>query len=519
MRRPNILLVMADQLRHDCLGAVNPAIRTPNLDRLCREGGRFTRAYAPTPVCLPCRASVISGQFPSTHGACNNHTELPEDHPGLLPGLLRQRGYFTHMVGKSHLANCHDPCSRESAPHIHNLEHWRRWRGPWYGFERADLSIGHTVEAHACGMHYGAWLADRGVDRRRFFGNHRYTDFGAWDLPEEHSQGAWAVERAIAGIEEAGGRGQPFFTWLNFADPHNPCMVPEPWASLYDPASLPVYGPKAGERFDLKPEFYREILAQPGAYAARTSDQGLRGAGNLSHLAWDQATVQRHAAHYYGMVSMLDMQLGRLLAHLDQRGLADDTLIVFTSDHGDMLGEHGFWYKSLAVYDGSIRVPCIVRAPGHVAAGSRHDGPLSLVDLLPTFLAAAGAPPSWRAEGVDHWRAWHDGRAARRDVVIEERPYDGDWTQRILVDADGWKAAVYPGRTLGELYAPDDPDHLINLWDDPAHAARRAAAIDRILHHEVTRRRPNPDPTGMAAWDWTSGSTRFPYRQLGVIDL
>lgn len=519
-RPPNILLVMADQMRFDALGAVNPAIRTPNLDRLCAEGLLLPRAYAASPVCLPSRASVITGQYPSTHGACHNHCELPQDQPRLLPTLLRDRGYCTQIVGKSHFSNCHDPCSLESAPHIHNLEHWRRWHGPWYGFERADISIGHTVEAHACGMHYGAWLADRGIDRKRFFGNHAYTDFGAWDLPEEATQGAWVAESAIAGIERARGRGQPFFIWANFADPHNPCMVPEPWASMYDPDAVPDYGPVPGEDFARKPAFYREVLAQPGPYAARTSDPGLGGgAGNLCSLAWDRATVRRHTAAYYGMVSLLDHHLGRILAHLDAQGLADDTLIVFTSDHGDLLGEHGFWYKSLASYDGSIRVPFVVRHPGAVPGGRRSDALVSLVDLLPTFLAAAGAPPERGAEGVDQWAAWRGGPAPRADVVVEERPGHGDWTQRVLIDAEGWKAAVYPGRAEGELYAPDDPQQLRNLWGDPAYRARREAAIARVLHHEVAKRLPLPDATTRAAWAWTGGRPRFAYRQLGVIDL
>jgi uncharacterized sulfatase len=185
-RPPNLLLIIADQLRYDCLGVVNDRIRTPNLDRLAASGMQLSRAYPPTPVCLPCRASIITGQYPSTHGAMHNHSALPEDHAPSLGAHFTRAGYYTHFIGKSHLSSCHDPLSRESAPFILHRDYFRRWHGPWYGFEWADLAIGHTVERHAHGMHYGAWLADRGVDVDRHFGHHDYDAFGVWDLPEEH---------------------------------------------------------------------------------------------------------------------------------------------------------------------------------------------------------------------------------------------------------------------------------------------------------------------------------------------
>jgi arylsulfatase A-like enzyme len=511
-RRPNILLLMADQMRWDCLGSLNPAIRTPHLDRLAREGANATAAYAPTPVCLPCRASVLTGQYASTHGAAHNFCTLPEDYDGLLPHVLRQVGYRTTMIGKSHFSNCHDPASLESAPHIHNRHYFRRWHGPWYGFEHAELSIGHTVERHACGMHYGAWLEDRGVDLRKYFGNHEYTAYGPWDLPVELHQGQWVADRTNAAIDAAQADDRPFLIWANFGDPHNPCMVPEPWASLYDPATIPRFGFKPGEPacFADKPAFYRELLEQPGAYACKPSDPDLPGAGNVCSLDWTPEQVQANAACYYGMVSLMDQQIGGILGHLDRLGLAEDTLVVFTADHGDLLGDHGLWWKSLVAYEESIRVPFLARMPGTIPGGVRPAAPLSLIDLLPTFARAGGAVTPAGCEGVDQMTALAGGAPARPDVVIEERPHNTGWAQRILI-RDGWKLVWQAGRDHGELYDMQaDPHHVRNRWDDPAQAGRRQAMISRILTHETTRRLPRLGPSHQLAWDAGLGLTRPP---------
>ncbi len=497
-RRPNILLVIADQMRHDCLGVLNPAIRTPNLDRLAAAGMLFTRAYPPTPVCLPCRAGMLSGQYCSTNRAMHNMSSLPEDHEPSLGTAFNSRGYYTHFIGKSHLSSCHDPLSREAAPHIHNREFFRRWHGPWYGFSWADIAIGHSVEEHACGMHYGAWLDDQGVDIERHFGNHAYDAFGAWDLPEEYHNSKWTADVAIAGIDRARKLGQPFLLDVNFQDPHNPCLVPEPWASMYDPERIPTFGYKPGEPecFADKPAFYARVTDQPGPYAARNSDEGLAGSGNLAHLAYTPEDTQRNAATYYGMVSLLDHHLGRILDHLEACGEADDTLVVFTADHGDILGDHGFWYKSLVAYEESIHVPLIAAFPGHIPAGTRSPAFQNLIDLFPTCCAYAGIPIPEGCEGVDQRSAWADPAArVREQVVIEERPADSHWCQRILID-DRYKLVFYSTGGPGELYeVAADPHHVRNLWDDPAHQDVKHAMLERLLRHEITKTQPRPGPS------------------------
>ncbi|MBD3314641.1 MAG: sulfatase-like hydrolase/transferase [Chitinivibrionales bacterium] len=498
-KRPNILFLFTDQQRFDTLGVLNSKIKTPNLDTLAAEGMLFTRAYPTTPVCLPCRASLVSGQYPSTHGATHNHASLPEDYPNLLPSILRNVGYYTHMVGKSHLASCHDPCSPESAPFIHNREYYRHWHGPWYGFERADIAIGHTTEKHACGMHYGAWLEDHGIDVDKYFGHTAYDAFGTWDLPEEYHSTKWIADVTIDSITRSAEREQPFYICSNFQDPHNPCMVPEPWASMYKPEEIPAFGFKGGEpaSFASKPPFYREIIEQPGEYAARPSDPGLLAAGNVSHLPYSKEDTQKNAACYYGMVSLIDHHVGRIMEALESAGQADNTVVVFTSDHPDCLGDHGFWYKSLVTFEEIQRVPMIVRYPGYVPAGTTSAAFQNHVDLPTTLLSLTGATIPTSYEGVDQSPAWRKPEVSvRTDSIIEERPYNTEWNQRVLIN-DTHKLAFYAGREYGELYdTKNDPDQVHNLWDDPVHAETKNKMIARILSHEMNKglpRRSNSD--------------------------
>ncbi len=492
-QRPNILFLFSDQQRWDAIGVNNPLIKTPHLDRLAHEGMTFDRAYPPTPVCLPCRASLVTGQYPSTHGATNNHSSLPENYETRLADVLNNAGYMTHFIGKSHLSSCHDPCSRESAPFIHNRDYYRAWHGPWYGFQRADLAIGHTTEKHACGMHYGAWLEDQGVDTAKYFGNTGYTDYGKWDLPEKFHSSKWIADTAIASIQSSAESEQPFYIWANFQDPHNPCMVPEPWASMYDPAEVPyyTYHPGEPESFKTKPPHYQEITEQPGEYAAKPSDHELEGAGNVCHLEWNEKRVRENTAAYYGMVSLMDHHIGRIISALEASGQLDNTLIVFSADHPDCLGDHGFWFKSLLAFEEIIRVPMIVRWPANIPADTRSKSFQNLVDLPATFCTAAGLPVPNEFEGVNQLPAWSDPAVAvRHDTVIEERPYHSGFNQRILV-TDGTKCVYYANRPYGELYATaKDPQQQHNLWDNPAYRELREKMIRRILDHEMNKARP-----------------------------
>ena len=498
-RQPNFLLLFSDQQRWDALGVQQPWLATPHLDRLAGEGTLFERAYAPTPVCLPSRASTLTGQLSSTHGAANNFCYLPESWSPLLPALLAAAGYRTHIIGKSHLNAIYDSASPESLPFIADRQRFSQWHGPWYGFERADLCVGHTTEPVAPHMHYGVWLDERGVDVDRYFGSTPYDGAGAWDLPAEHHVSSWVSEVTTRALEAHAEAGEPFFLWVNFPDPHNPWFAPEPWASMYlgDDVPLPIPHVDAEElrHLDDKPAFYRDLHEQRGPYACRPSDPALANASNVSSLDMDDERLRRTIATYYGMTSMVDHHVGVILDRLDALGLAEDTVVVFTSDHGELLGDHGLWWKGLVAYEETMRVPFIVRAPGRVPAGARSTALQSHVDLAPTFCDLASVEPHADFDGVsqaDTWQGRADG--ARRCVVVEERPAGPAWEQRILI-TERHKLVTYAGTGEGELYdLHDDPGQVRNRWNDPSARALRdelRLELDR-QPHGVTPPRISP---------------------------
>lgn len=494
--RPNVLFLLSDQQRADTLGVQNPAIQTPHLDRLADAGTIFNRAYPPTPVCLPCRGALISGQYPSSNRAMHNHAPLRKEAFPTLPGLLSATGYRTHMIGKSHLNSCHTPGSPEAHPRIHDRAFWRQWQGPWYGFEQATLSIGHSTEKHACGMHYGVFLEENGIDPKDFFGHTPYEGYGAWDLPEEVHSSKWMADVAIDSIEKSRQDQRPFFLTVNFQDPHNPCYVPEPWASMYDPEKIPRFGFKEGEpaSFETKPAFYREILQTSGPYAGQFSDPAISGAWNASHFDWEPRQIQENAAHYYGMISLMDKHIGRILDALDASGQRENTIVVFASDHGDFLGDHGLWWKEIFAFEEGTRVPMIVSWPGRIPSGAQSAALQNLVDLPTTFLTAATGRSHPYFEGVNQLPCWTgEVEKVRSQTVVEARTHDGPFNQRMLI-TDTHKLAVYAPHGEGELYDVEaDPDHLTNLFDDPAHATLRHELMTRLLVEEMNRRHPEPN--------------------------
>ena len=240
---PNILLITSDQHHWMLLGSRTAALHTPNLDRLAAAGAAVERSYCPNPTCSPSRASIITGQYPSWHGCWSLGTKLPEDRT-TVGQLLGDAGYDTALIGKAHfqpLGSEPDQTSIECQPLLGDLDHWRGFHGPWYGFDRVELARMHGDESHV-GQHYAIWLEERGrADWRRHFRSwppapddqHRWLH---WDLPEDDHYSAWTAERTIAAVDRAADHGDPFFCWASFHDPHPPYLAPEPWASMYDPS-------------------------------------------------------------------------------------------------------------------------------------------------------------------------------------------------------------------------------------------------------------------------------------------
>ena len=335
---PNILLITSDQQHFSTLGVTNPRIRTPALDRLAREGARFDRAYCNNPVCSPSRSSIITGQYPAWHGCWTIGVKLGEDVP-TVGDLLHQHGYDTTLIGKAHfqpLASRPEQTSLECQPTLRDLDFWREFHGPWYGFQHIEVARNHADEAHA-GQHYGIWMEENGLPTWQDFFQSWPPDPNAakrehaWDLPEEYHYSVWTAERTIAAIEHSAAGGKPFFLWSSFHDPHPPYLVSEPWASMYDPEEMQPGHLEPGELDAMPPHFAKTQQRSPDFSAWQETPFGNHGFN--SHLHEPDA-MRKNMAVYYGMVSLMDREIGRILDTLDHLGIADNTLVVFSTDHG-----------------------------------------------------------------------------------------------------------------------------------------------------------------------------------------
>jgi len=499
MKRPNILLITSDQQHWNTLGVLNPEIRTPRLDALAAQGTLFERAYCPNPTCTPTRASMITGTYPSQHGAYSLGTKLDE-RKHTVGEDFRAAGYRTALIGKAHfqpLAGTPEFPSLEAYPTLQDLDFWRGFHGPFYGFEHVELARNHTDEPHV-GQHYAIWLEERGcANWRDYFrkptgpADYDLQRF-RWAITERFHYNVWIAEKTNAQLAEAAAQGQPFFCWASFFDPHPQCMAPEPWDTMYDPAALTLPRLRPGEH-DRNPPHFRLTQEDSPDFSAYYVPDGHRLHGMFSHRC-DEAYLRRTLAVYYGMVSLLDKYVGVILDRLAQLGLAEDTLVVFTSDHGHFLGQHGLVAKGPFHYEDMLRVPFIVRWPGHVPAGRRSTALQSLVDLPQTFLSFCGIPEPRGMTGVNQRAVWEGHATRARDHVLVENNHQ-PWTVdlRTYVD-ERWKLTVYLNRPYGELFdLRDDPGEFNNRWDDPDYAAVKSELLLKFLHAEMARE-PIPMP-------------------------
>jgi arylsulfatase A-like enzyme len=449
VERPNVLVIQADQLRADCLGSAgNPDVRTPNLDRLAEDGVSHTDAFCPLPICTPSRYSLLSGLYPHQHGGWTNHSTLP---PALdtFPRALRRAGYRTAAVGKMHFT-----------PTYLDAGYDRMALAEQHGPGRYDDD--YHRELREAGLAPVVDLVDQEKELRALAPDAYWRGYGTGrsDLPEEWHSTTWIGERALRELREWSGEGGHLLH-VSFVKPHHPFDPPAPWDELYDPEAL-----------TLPPGWSPEIPA---------ADLRHRH-GYFRYDTLTEPVLRRVIAHYYATITQLDHQVGRLLTHLQLRGLYDDTLIVFTSDHGEYLGFHHLLLKNGPMYDPVVKVPLVVKfpagGPGGDRRGERCDALVSLVDLAPTVLAACPvAAPAATAPlpGLD----LADPSARRTHVFAENRTFGAvlmarSRTHKLLVGENRADDALF------DLAA--DPYELDDRINDPAHAdtvAELRAALSR----------------------------------------
>ncbi|MEE3234740.1 MAG: sulfatase-like hydrolase/transferase [Candidatus Latescibacterota bacterium] len=483
----NVLLITTDQQHWNTLGCINSEISTPNLDRLVSEGMLCNRAYCPNPTCTPTRASIITGLYPSQHGAWSLGTKLSED-VHVVGDDFCSAGYETALVGKAHFQPLQETDayrSLEAYPKLQDLNFWREFSGPFYGFDTVRLARNHADEAHV-GQHYAVWMEDKGFDWRDYFRpptGTNTTQKHRWEVPEDYHYNTWIAEECCNFLELFERNDDSFFLWASFFDPHPPYLVPQPWDEMYDVENLTIPKVQIGEHDTNPPHFKLTQEENPDFSSWVESGHGIHGFH--SHKREDLA---KDVAVYYGMVSMMDKYVGQIVRRLDDLGMAEDTLVVFTSDHGHLFGQHGMTAKGPFHYEDLLRVPFITRCPGVIPAGERCNSLISLVDLPTTFLSWAEIEIPKSMVGRDQMPVWSkDVSSVRDDVVVENRQEYTTVHVKTLV-TERFKLTVYLNQSYGELFdLLEDPQELRNLWDIAAHQGLKEALVNRLLFAEMEK--------------------------------
>ncbi len=448
---PNILLIYTDQQRYDTIGAMgNSHIQTSNLDRLVHEGVTFSHATTPSPVCMANRWSLHSGQWTTTHQCYSNH------HAGVrpqtsIPKMLNNAGYVTGLVGKNHSFLVEEDMDYwDESPSLNDHPEWETWL---------------------------AWVQSRNKD---------YPRLAEVPVPISITGEQACTRSAIRFMDEHEDSDKPFFLWLSYLYPHTPFEAPEPYFSMYENLPPPHIEPDGLTNKPFRQQFHQH--------------------NNDAIIPFTDAQIALMRQVYYGMITMIDDEIGKLLDYLDEHNLADNTLLVFTSDHGDYQGDHGMVTKSPSMYDCLVRVPMIFRWSGHVDSGRVDDRFASHIDFLPTFAEVAGIDCPDQAQGVSLMPCLTDGGDgnsirpfAISEYGVPDKPYS---EQRLnteglqdklyanpgnaklswegnpvslagrfrMIRTHDWKYIHYVDGEMCELYdLKNDPHELVNLWDKPEH--------------------------------------------------
>lgn len=455
--QPNILWICTDQQRWDTIHSLgNPHIRTPNIDRLVESGVAFTHAYCQSPICTPSRASFLTGKYASTVHGCMNGNDYWDEAAPLVTKLLKDGGYDCALAGKFHLAGAAyrlEPRPQDDGYRVFDWSHDPNDRWP----------AGHA---------YAEWVRSQGYNLGDL---HRQPD----GIPPELHQTTWCADRAIDFMRQE--HPGPWLMSVNIFDPHAPFNPPKCYLDRYDPDTLP--GP-----------YFRNSDLEAQAKLAGVDFQN-----PARHP--DQFNARAIQAAYYAMIELIDDNVGRMLDALEETGQRQNTLVIFMSDHGETLGDHGLLLKGNRFYEGLVRVPLIFSWPDKFKSGVVSDALVELTDITPTLLEIAALPPLEEAAGqsllpiLSGQAGPHHHRDAVRCEYYRALNPDGPGREEgdfhihygTMYRTRRHKLCVYHGHPQGELFDLDnDPYEFNNLWDDPAYATvcftLLKASFDALAH-------------------------------------
>ena len=454
-KRPNILWLTSDQQRFDTIHALGHAlIDTPYLDKLCSEGVAFRNNYCQNPICTPSRASFLSGRYPSAVNANINGAENLPEHCTLITKRLADAGYRCGLFGKLHITSAWD--DRED-----RMED---------GYTDFHLNLGSGHHLWSDHNPYKDWLEEKGVNWQDILTSDEQHDY-CWyreDAPVDLRQTAWLHDSAIDFIRAHKDDEQPWLLSVNCYDPHPPYDAPKDMVEKYLQRDLPdpVFNQNDVELDKNLSNFFFQSSAKPVTDVTR-----------------------RQKASYYAMVEIVDRHYGQIIQALDEMGLREDTVVIFHSDHGEMLGDHGLTHKGCRFYEGLVHVPLIISWPGHIEQGKVYDGLTELTDVAPTIAEICGvdmpdahgrsllplmkgeayAPRKYvRTEYYDTLEEdpTYDGLRSAGEITFDDSKGKGSYASMYF---DGkYKLCVYHGIDFGEMYDLEkDPEEHNNLWNQP----------------------------------------------------
>lgn len=469
MRRPNILMIMTDQQRRDTLGIYGcDWIPTPHLDRLGEAGAIFEHCTVDNPICTPSRASIFTGKPVPDHAVKRVHDNLPLDEVLFTERLRQEAGYRTALFGKLHVSS---RVQEEQQRHPHD------------GFDIYEWCLEPSVSLQSPFNGYAAWLRETAPD---FLAALRSNGRKELHHPEALHMSKWAADRTISFIRSMQGEQQPFFCLMSLFDPHDPYEdYPLAFRNCIDAAKIP--DPVVSHT--PQPECVHQ--EQQGSYLGRFSD-------------FSSEEIREIRLGYAASITFLDMQIGRVLAALDEAKMADDTLVIFLSDHGDQLGDHGLFVKGVALYEPTVGVPLLLRWPGRTIAGTRCTALAQGRDVAATCLAAAGLDTRSCPESEDLVTMASRNTARRSSAICAYRNSGVNdsgsfWDppmQATMARDQRFKLTLYTsdGSSQRELFDLEtDPQETVNLSGDPTCAEVELKLLGEIasfLQNEATAAAP-----------------------------
>lgn len=489
----NILFFITDQQRMDHLGCYgNPSLKTPNLDRLAGDGIRFTNAYCTNPMCMPNRATIFTGKYPSNHGVRCNGINLDRSIPIFTQTLLNNN-YHTYSIGKVHLNFFGNPYSRkfhsEEAliPSIYTpKEEKDSHPRPYYGFEDVDMVIGH---GDAVGGDYIDWVEEKAP---KYFNLIKKRAGRLFDkimdnspLPERIYHTSYITEKTISYLKafsEGKYGDKEFFIHCSYPDPHLPVCPPGRYKTMYDPNEIEI----PSNLQDVKKLYSHEIL---GSFI------------NIYRPNWLRETTEdelrKFIAYTYGTISMIDKSIGQILAALISFGLEEETMVIFTSDHGDLMGDHGLLLKGPAHFQGVLKVPLIWKIPGFTKAGSISKSLISSIDIPTTILDLLNIKKKeypLGMQGKSIISLLKNPKEEVRDCCIIE---EDEQTQkdshnlpslrlRTLV-TKRYRLTLYENHeNYGDLFdLKKDPNEDKNLWNEDSYQEIKNSLLKKIAHELI----------------------------------